>query len=197
MPPACDVQRLLAEPVAGEQEAAAASIPEADGEHAVEALEAARAVLLVGVHDHLDVGAAREPMAAGFQLSAQPRGIVYFPVRHQAHGTVLADERLLAPRQVDDLEPPGGQRDAAAGPGDVLVRTAVGELKAHHLHQLAPRAGRAASAQDPGDAAHGMMPPSTWNPCFPPLDTASCQARGFHREDGAPTFLDAKGRSRG
>ena len=63
-PQARDPEGLHAEPVAREDEAARALVPEGEGEHAVQALEEARAPLLEAVHQDLGVRGAREDVAA-------------------------------------------------------------------------------------------------------------------------------------
>ena len=64
-------QRLLAQSVAGYEQFAAAAVPDGEGEHADQVVEAALAVFLVGVHDGLGVRARGESMPQPFQFVAQ------------------------------------------------------------------------------------------------------------------------------
>ena len=61
------VQRLLARPVAREQEPAPAAVPEREREHAAEARQAVDAVRGVGRQQHLGVGLRAEPVPARFE----------------------------------------------------------------------------------------------------------------------------------
>ena len=57
-------QRLLAQPVAGDQQPAAPAVPEREGEHAAQPVDAVVAEVLVEVDDHLGVAAGAEPVPA-------------------------------------------------------------------------------------------------------------------------------------
>ena len=71
---AAPVERLDAELVARRDEPPAAVVPEREGEDAVQAADAVGPVLLVGVQDHLAVGAGGEAVAALLELARAARG---------------------------------------------------------------------------------------------------------------------------
>ena len=58
------VERLDAEPVAGQQQLAAARVPHREGEHAAQALDGAGAEVLVEVDDRFGVARGAERVAA-------------------------------------------------------------------------------------------------------------------------------------
>jgi hypothetical protein len=64
-------QRLLAHPVARDEEPTAAAVPQGEGEHAVQVADAVDAVLLVEVRDDLGVAVGGEPVAARPQVPPQ------------------------------------------------------------------------------------------------------------------------------
>src|SRR5207249_9261743 len=63
------VQRLDAEPIAREEQPPPGPIPEREGEHAIQALDAALAIVFVRVHDRL--GVAARPVAVAPRLEAR------------------------------------------------------------------------------------------------------------------------------
>ena len=65
------VERLDAQPVAGEQQPARAGVPHREREHAAEAIDAALAPLFVAVDDDLGVGAGAEAMCPRATSSAR------------------------------------------------------------------------------------------------------------------------------
>src|SRR5206468_11184857 len=112
------VEGLDAEAVARGEEAAARPVPEREGPHAVEALDAALAPLAVGGEDDLGVGRATEAVAVRLQLATQLPVVVDLAVVDEPEGAVLAREGLVARvAQVDDREPAEAERDAFRGEG--------------------------------------------------------------------------------
>ena len=61
------VQRLHADPIARQQQTSAAAVPEREGEHPAQVVDAVWAVLLVQVQDDLGVAARAKAVAAGFE----------------------------------------------------------------------------------------------------------------------------------
>ena len=107
------VEGLLPHPVAGQEQFLA--VPEREGEHADEAVQALLTPLLVGVDDDFGVGLGSEPVA-GLQLLAQLFVVEDHPIENQRDGAVLVGHGLLAGFQVDDLEAPVPQRDRPQAP---------------------------------------------------------------------------------
>ena len=107
------VQRLDAEPIAGEEELAPARVPDREGEHPVQALDARGALLLVEVDDRLGVGRGPEAVPARLEPGAQLAVVVDLAVVGDPDRPVLVGHRLMAGgREVDDREPPMAERDA-------------------------------------------------------------------------------------
>ena len=101
------IERLDAEPVAGEHQPAAARVPQGDGEHAVEVGQEIEPAVLVEMDDDLGVGMiGGEAVAGALELLAQLDVIVDLAVEDDGDGLVLVEDRLLAGGDVDDGEPP-------------------------------------------------------------------------------------------
>src|SRR5205085_4831690 len=77
------IERLLAEPVARDEEPAPARVPDGEREHAGERLDAALAVLLEEMHDRLGVAPRPESMAARFEPGAELAVVVDLPVEDE------------------------------------------------------------------------------------------------------------------
>ena len=82
-------QRLLPEVIAREQQAAAAPVPDREGEHAAQPREHPLAVVLVQVDQHLGVAAGPELVAPGHQLAAQRLVVVDLAVEDDLDAAVL------------------------------------------------------------------------------------------------------------
>mgnify|MGYP000747750478 CR=1 FL=1 len=76
------VQRFDPEPVARHKETLLRPVPNSQGEHAVEPLDAMHAPGIVRFEDDLGIAVGDEPIALGFQLSAEFRKVVDRPVVH-------------------------------------------------------------------------------------------------------------------
>src|SRR5437870_6700541 len=74
------VQRLDAQTIAGQQPSLLAIVPNREGEHAIEALQASRSHFLIEVKDDLGVGLRAEDVSFGFETGAQFLEIVDFTV---------------------------------------------------------------------------------------------------------------------
>ncbi|MCX5682226.1 MAG: hypothetical protein NT049_00875 [Planctomycetota bacterium] len=128
------VQRLDAEAVAGQEEPPPRGVVDRKGEHAVEAVEALLAPLLVGMEDDLGVGPGAKRVAEMPQFLGQLDVIVNLAVEDDVERPVFVGHRLKARvREVDDREPPVGQRHAAAGAHAAAVGSAVLLDRVHSL----------------------------------------------------------------
>ena len=121
------VERLDADPIAREEEAPGAGVPDREREHAAEALDARVSPLLVAVHDDFRVGVRPEPVPAALELGAQRRKVVDLAVEDDPHRVVFVRQRLLAGGDVDDAQPAVGEADAFAEIEAVGVRAAMGD----------------------------------------------------------------------
>src|SRR6185437_2083794 len=148
------VERLDAEAIARQQQTLQRTVPERDGEHAVQAREERQAVLFVEPRDHLAVARAAEAVPLGCQLVAQLAVVVDLPVENDLHRAGLVADGLIARDQIQHREPPHSQADPGLGVYALPVRPAMAHHLAHGADQLARR--RTSAGGDSGDAAHGQ-----------------------------------------
>jgi hypothetical protein len=155
------VERLLAYPIAREQQPALLPIVEREREHAAQVIEHAIAVLLVEVEQHLRVARAAEAMAARGERALDRGPVVELAVGSHPHRLVLVRHRLMAARrQVDDREPALRERHAALVPQSVIVGTAMPQDAGLARDQGRIGETPAAIVEDPIDAAHRQLPPA-------------------------------------
>ena len=119
------VQRLDAETVARKEQGLAALVPQREGEHAAEALDARRAPRFPRVHDDLGVAARAEHVAERLQFGHQRPVVVDLAVVDDDHTAVLVEERLLAGREIDDGQAPMAEADTRRDVQPALVGAAV------------------------------------------------------------------------
>ena len=133
-------QRLDAHPVPGQQQGAAAPVPEGKGENALQLLHRRRPEQDALPQQHLRVRPGLQRHAPLLQLPAQLGGVVELPV--VAQGTLApgqgAHHGLTAVLRVDDRQPPVGEGACAALPHPVVVRPAPPERLPHGKGRLAP-----------------------------------------------------------
>ena len=82
--------------------------------------------------------------------------VVELTVLNRRDGAVLADERLVPCRDVDDAEPPNAERDTWPLVGAAIVRAAVGHAVRHRVQDLGRHHGPrlALDLNYPADSAH-------------------------------------------
>src|SRR5439155_17408170 len=118
-------ERLLAEAVARQDQATAASVPQRQAEHPVEEIDEVEPVLLVEVRQHLGIAPGSEAVPPSFERGAKRSAVVDLAVAHRDDVARLVAERLGAARDVDDGEPPAAEGGLAADRGTIAVRSAV------------------------------------------------------------------------
>ncbi len=118
-------QRLDAEPVAREEQHIPVPVPQREGEHAAEAIDAALAPGLPGMDDDLGIAARMEDMAERLQFGNQFLVVVDLAVEDDADRLVFVVKRLLAGRQIDDRQPPVPQAHAGLDVQPAFIRPAV------------------------------------------------------------------------
>ncbi len=123
-----EVERLDPEAVARQHEARPLCIPERDGEHASQALEAPLAELLVQMNDHLDVAAGRETVAPPLELGPELDEVVDLSVADADDPSGLVLQRLIACGQVDDRQAAHRNRHRPSDEPAFGIRPAVPEL---------------------------------------------------------------------
>ena len=144
-----------AEPVARQEELPRRTVPDREGELAVEPVEAALAPLLVGVNDDLGIGAGGEAVPESAKLLGELRVVVDLAVLHDPQPAVLVRERLVAAREIDDGEARVDHAEAAVEVQTDTVGTAVEQLAGHRQQNVAGW-GSIGGGVDACDAAHGV-----------------------------------------
>jgi hypothetical protein len=114
-------------------------------------LDEALAELLVGVHDDLPVGTARELVAGSLEAGAQLDEAIDLAVEDRDELTGLAAVRLATLRNVDDGEAADGEAHVLAQVVAVLVRAPVLDRGRHGLEHLAAVPSWTC---EPGNSAH-------------------------------------------
>ena len=146
-----DVERLLPEAVAREQQPPALGVPQGEGEHPLERRDERVAELLVQVRDNLGVGRRAELVAAPAQPRAQPAVVVDLAVERDPDRPVLVAERLVSALDVHHGEPSSADREARhrVRVDAFVVGPPVTQQGAHRAHIAPFRVLRA-----PGDPTH-------------------------------------------
>src|SRR6185369_6305777 len=99
-------------------------------------------------------GTGREGVATPGELGRQLPIVVDFAVEDRPDAAVLAAHRLMARRQIDDLEPAHRERGRALEEESLVVRTSVREPIVHPLQDSRIRSTVAAGEDVADDAAH-------------------------------------------
>src|SRR5215211_2210324 len=133
----CVEEGLLADPVAGQEQPSAAAVPDCEGEHAPQVVDAAVPELLVEVDDHLGVGSGREAMSQRLQLPAELAVVVDLAVLNHDDALVLVEDRLVAGLEVDDRQALDTEPHSVFAEGPAGVGTAVLDHLAHPLEERA------------------------------------------------------------
>ena len=112
-------------------------------------------MLLVEVDEHLGVAARREAVPGALELVPQLAVVVELAVLDDGDPAVLVRDRLVAGREVDDREPPGGEAHRAFDEGPIGVGPAVDERRAHRREPGG--VDGAAGRRDSADPAHAAL----------------------------------------
>jgi hypothetical protein len=157
------IERLLAEPIAGEVHRSLARVPERKGEHADQPLE--RALDAPGGErgeHHLGVGVAspRRRVALLFERRAQREVVIDLAVEDDHVAPVGRGHRLVTlRREVEDREPPEAECDAGlfVDPDTLVVRAAESKRGRHRARPRGERVARGSlSLPAAGYPAHGL-----------------------------------------
>ena len=132
------VEGLLAEAIARAEELARVLIPDGEGEHAAEALDAIGAVLFVGVEDGFGVGAVGVAVSGLFEGGTQAGVIEDFAVEDDEVGVILIGHGLMAAGDVDD----GEAAETEGGPGVAVVAEIIGAAMADGVRHTLDDRGR-------------------------------------------------------
>ena len=161
---ACHVQRFLAQPVAGEKQAAINAIPDSQREHAPESGDCGlRAEGRRRLGDDLGIRGAPEAHPPPHQLRAQVPVVVDLSVEDTGVPSVRRQHRLAAGlREVEDGQPAVSQSDPCGrvDPAPAVVRTPVNERSDHATDSRIKRFRIAFWRGEPsGYAASGCLAP--------------------------------------
>ena len=100
------IERLDAEAVAGHEHPPRLLLPDHNGKHALEALQAIRAPGVIGLEHHLGVTVGAETVALGLQLLAQLAVVVDGAIEHDGQPQIGHHHGLMGLlRQIHDLQP--------------------------------------------------------------------------------------------
>ena len=101
-----------------------ALVPDGEGEHAAQIINARRAVLFVSVNNRLRIGMSLKGVPAPFKLALQLSVIVNLAVEDDCHRAVFARHRLMTARQINDRKMAKGSGGLCndGAPGGALCR---------------------------------------------------------------------------
>ena len=149
------VERLLAGPVAGQEQGPRARVPDRQREHAVQRVDQLGAALLPQVDQDLGVAPAAQPVPAGQQPLAQGLEVVDLPVEGDPHRAVLVGQRLGGRRrEVDHAQPAVPQRGRPLDLDPLAVGPAVRERAEHGPHRPGLARPVGVLPHQAGDPAH-------------------------------------------
>jgi hypothetical protein len=135
-----DVERLDAQPVAGEHETSGPALVQREREHPVEVVDAPCTPPVVGLEDHLRVRVRTEPVTDRLELRPQLPVVVDAPVEDDGEPELVVQHGLCPGlRQIDDLESVMEQRERALLPGARAVRATHLQAARHPRHRLGIR----------------------------------------------------------
>ena len=149
------VEGLDPEPVPGQQQPAAARVPEREREHSPQLLDEAGPTLLVEVDQDLGVAVGGEGVAAALEVPAQLAVVVDLTVLDHVDAAVLVGDRLVPAREVDDREAANGQADRPVDHHPVAVGAPMHEALVHRRQRLGVGPGDAVKRDQSTDSTHG------------------------------------------
>ena len=158
------VQRLHAEPVAGQKQRFPGPIPESECEHAAKSIDACLAPRLPRVDDDLGVALGAEHVPEGQQLGYELLIVVNLAVEDDNDAAVFVVERLLSGRHVDDRQPAMAQTDARLDVIATLVRAAMMLRFVHSREGFARDYPALAGIEDACYSAHIAGAPTLLQP---------------------------------
>ena len=152
------VQRLDAEAVARREQRAVAVIPDGVRELTAQRMHGPRALRFIEMQRDLAIRARSEGVPLALELRADALEVVELAVVNQVKPAVLARDRLVARRQVDDAETrvPEPNATARLEPDALRVRPAMGEATSRAMKGVGGHS--AATRNCCNDAAHLISP---------------------------------------
>jgi hypothetical protein len=151
------VQRLLAQAVAREQELATNPVPQGEREHPVQAVQHADAPGPPAEQDRLRVGAGKEAVALGLELTSEVGMVVDLPVEGDHHFAIGRRHRLGAASEVDDREATMAEAHMRLRMKALAIGTAMADRIGHPTKLALIRDGRVHAMKKADDAAHALL----------------------------------------
>jgi hypothetical protein len=130
----CIIERLFAEAVAHQQQAAVAGIPDSVGEHAPQLGYAGYPFLLVQVDECFGVTVGFELMALADQVLAESLVVVDLTIEDHPDRAVFIRNGLMAGMEIDNAETAHADSAAAIDVETLVIGAAVPDLIAHGAH---------------------------------------------------------------
>src|SRR5579875_1588257 len=119
------VEGLFAVAVTRSQQALPFSVPQREDKHTAQVRHAFVTVFLIGMYNHLSVAIRRKLMPARLQALFERLIVINFAIEDDQYALILIENRLMAPRQVDNRETPHAQSRAITCPYALFIRPAM------------------------------------------------------------------------
>src|SRR5580658_3904869 len=125
------MQRLLAQAISSQQQAAIALVKHRKSEHSPQLVYAIATKILIEMNNNLGIAVGVEDVAVFFQLAAKLTEIVNLAVKHYPDRAVLVEHRLMATSQVNDAKSAHTESRALLDKQAFIVGPAVNHGLAH------------------------------------------------------------------
>ena len=126
------VQRLDPIAVAGEEERTRITVPNREGEHPVQAMDARRPPLLIRLQHDFGIGAGVELVPLGLEVHSQAREVVDLAIEDDDATAVRVRHRLVTRgREINDGEPAVPETDKGLHPGALTIWAPMSQSRGH------------------------------------------------------------------
>ena len=151
------VERADPEPVAPEQQASPALVPQGDGKLPAQPLEHSPLMLLPKMRDDFRVAVLHQTMPARFQFRPLFEVVKQLTIEDHDDVPVLIGHRLLSIREADDTQPARRQRDSRLKKEAFLVGAAMDDGPRHSPHDFVRHGSLLGEINDACYAAHESL----------------------------------------
>src|SRR3981081_125499 len=150
----CVVQRLLAQPIARQEQFAVRFVVNGEGEHAAQLLNAVGSHLLIEVNNNFGIRLRVEAMTAALEFSAEFGKIIDFPVVDNPRTPVFVKHRLMTAGKVNNAEAPHSETGTVLNEDTFIVGATVDDAVAHLPHETFGDVVLPSCAYNSGNSAH-------------------------------------------
>ncbi len=150
------IKRFDAEPVAGQQQAVLARIPDGQPEHAVDVIDEGRVMGEIEVQHHLGVTVGGEAVTGGAQLLATLLEIECLTIEDDGLLPRGRKYRLVAAAQIDDRQAAHTDAGVAEAGMTLIIRATMHDLVVHRPQGLRADTARAVEVVDADYSAHAV-----------------------------------------